>query len=137
MINIDISVLKSIENEMQIRYRKTCDIYTATKEVNEHLMNDDRLSAKMQLKERAIIMDDLADSEKRILQLLKGFDIDTKSRIMTLVKGGIKESALGADEKFKPIIDLVNRTKTVWERTVEIDKVTSTRIMGKSSFYSK
>ncbi len=129
-------LLDKIASELEFKNQHMLKAYSSTKDLEIHMQNDDRISSREAIAQRAGQLEEANACDLRIQKLLKAHKKISVSRFVILLKGGIEESGFSHDDDFKNVIALVTKGKLIWQRTVEIDQRLSKRVIGKSSFYA-
>ncbi len=131
------AVIVGILAELDIKSRHMLQVYYHTKELEEHMQNDDRVHSRIALSERAGELEKASECDLRIEKILRAQKVLPIIKVITLLKGGVEESGFSKDEDFTDLIEQISRLKLIWQRAKDIDERISKRIIGKKSFYSE
>ena len=127
-------MLHEIMKQMQKKYTCVSEIYRLTKEVGASLSRDDRVSVQMILAMRQEEMNEADECDKSIELLIESIPIEEQYNIRELLEH--KDISETDSVEYKKVIEMKRNIKAILERCIHLDKVMSTRIAGKDSFYS-
>lgn len=120
--------------QIQGRYQVTNEVLHITKEISDVLSRDDRVAVQMLLVMRQEELDHLSESTERIYTLLQCVSEEERAEILGLLKG--EREALPEDSfEEKKLGEIGVNIRRNLERIRELDRVASTRLAGKDSFY--
>lgn len=128
-------LLMEILKEFRKRYRHMDEVCRLTKELADGLYRDDQVTAKMVLEMRGEALEAVNDCGRNI-QIFQSTMADEESeRLIALLDGKVKADGFHYTGLWEEIRKVAEQTRAVWQRTVEIDRVTSRRMSGEDSFY--
>ncbi len=131
---MDDSMLIEILKEVQNKYQCITEIDRITREIGESLSRNDRASVQLLLGMRQEEMDQVDIHERNINCLLSALPPVETDQVMGWIKGNDAHKPEG------PVAEkLVERGKSfqlLMKRVIEMDRLISTRLAGKDSFYS-
>lgn len=119
-------------------YRQMLEVEKITNDIEEVLKRNDRVSTEMFLNMRMKALEEIDNIKGKIENILTSGDEEYYQFLRGLLNVDSQKQAMNTeyeDEKMLMLISL--RTRNVLNSIVEKDKKISTRILGKSSFYSK
>lgn len=120
--------------QVQGRYQVTNEVLRVTKEISDALSRDDRVAVQMLLVMRQEELDHLSESTERIYTLLQCASEEERVEILGLLKG--EREALPEDSfEEKKLGEIGINIRRNLERIRELDRIASTRLAGKDSFY--
>lgn len=122
--------------QAQGRYQVMNEVFRLTQEMADALSRDDRVAAQMLLEMRQNELDQLSESEELIFKLLECASKQERSEILKLLRGERHATPEDSFEEQKLGEIGINIRRNL-ERIVELDRVVSTRLAGKDSFYQK
>ncbi len=119
--------------ELRVKQKQLGIIYRWTRELELAMQDNDQAATKLALSLRAEAMGVIADSDARLVRALQDQGIKDVGRYLHLCKG--KTDPLLQDPTFVEVVQILNFLRLTWEKTVEIDKRLSTKVIGKQSHY--
>ncbi len=122
--------------QMQRRYQSVNEVFRVTGEIADILSRDDRVAAQMLLEMRQEELDHLSASEENIYALLDCMSKEERAGVLALMKGERKLSGEASFEE-KKIGEIGENIRRNLEKIVELDRVISTKLAGKDSFYAR
>lgn len=129
-------LLAEVEKILQKKYRHMNEICRLTGELADGLSRDDKVTAQLVLEMRGKELEQLGKCDRDIQLYHSRLGQEEADTLTAVLKGNMEETELqNAEGSWKGILDIVKKTKTVWRRTIEIDKVTSRRLAGGDSYY--
>lgn len=126
-----IEIMKLIQKKLSY----INEIYRQTREIDEALSRDDKVSVQMLLGMRGEELDGLSECERKLQLLLDSTSEELRKPLESLIKG--KTAAAGEDAKAEKIRSIGQNIANVLGQTIEIDRRMSTRLAGEDSFYRK
>ncbi|MDR1548898.1 MAG: hypothetical protein LBT06_09975 [Hungatella sp.] len=126
-------MLFEILKEMQNKYSCIVEIECITREIGESLSRNDRTSAQMLLGMRQEEMDQADIHDRNMKYLISALSPAEAFRVREWQKGNEGEKPLSPNAE-----KLVEKGKDLWavlKRTIEADRLISTRLAGKDSYY--
>ena len=123
---------------MKKQYEQVLKVENITKDIENVLKRNDKVSTEMFLNMRMEILETIDSIKGEIETILTSEDEEYYHFLRGLLNVDTQEQAMNTeyeDEKMLMLISL--RTRNVLKSIVEKDKQMSTRILGKNSFYAK
>lgn len=109
------------------------EIERLTKELGDACSRNDNESAQMLLKMRGEEMEKASEVKEELQLILQAAEDGQKKEMESWLKG---EGAVSSDEfEGRKIRELSGQTAQVLKRTIELDRVISSRMAGKDSYY--
>lgn len=124
-----------IVKEQQKRLNCIGEILNITKDMEEAMSRNDRVSAQMLIGMRQEEMDRADRSSKNIDCLINSVTLPEQICLKEWLHG--RETKEADSPMSKKIVELAQITQRTLERTIAIDKHMSKRLAGKDSFYEQ
>lgn len=126
-------ILIEILKQLQKKYGCMNRISDLTSEMQEALSRDDRVSASMLISMRQEEMDAVNSCDRDIHMLTSNLHVDIQEKVRVWIKQGTANDQDGFEGN--KIAEISRNIKKVLEKTIAVDKMMSSRIAGKDSFY--
>lgn len=131
-------LLNEIATVLRKKYRHMNEICRLTEELADGLSRDDKVTATMVLEMRGKELEQVAECDKHIQLFLASARQEDAEKLSALLKGENDGTEFqNAENSWREVLDIVEKTKAIWRRTIEIDKVTSRRLAGGDSYYKQ
>lgn len=126
-------LLSEVLKRVQQNYKHMVEIERLTKELGDACSRNDNESAQMLLKMRGEEMEKASEVKEELQLILQAAEDGQKKEMESWLKG---EGAVSSDEfEGRKIRELSGQTAQVLKRTIELDRVISSRMAGKDSYY--
>ena len=123
---------------MKKKYEKMVEIENITKDIEEALKRNDKVSTDMFMKMRLEVMTEVDGIDGEIYQNIQGGDENQYHYLRNLIRVETQQQAMDTefeDEKMLMLVSL--RVRNVLKNIIEKDKIMNQRLLGKDSFYAK
>ncbi len=128
-------LLTEIAKILQKKYAHMSEISRLTTEMAEELSRDDRVSVQMTLGMRGEELEKVRECDHKLHLFLSSVPPELREWLTEVIAGKV-----GSSEKYGKegmlIVRLAGNTRTVWERTMTIDRHMNKRLAGADSFYT-
>lgn len=130
-------LLKEVIKELKVKFRHMDEICRLTRELADGLSRDDKVTAQMVLDMRGKELEAAVACDRNIQIYLASAQEEDMHRLSNLLDGRLKETQLPDSDMWREAADIVEKTKNIWQQTMEIDRVTSKRLAGSDSYYKQ
>lgn len=130
-------LLKEVIKELRVKYRHMDEICRLTRELADGLSRDDKVTAQMVLDMRGKELEAAVECDRHIQLYLTSIQGEDVQLLSCLLDGRLKEIELPDSAMWSEAADIVEKTKSIWQQTMEIDRVTSMRLAGTDSYYKQ
>ena len=123
---------------MKKKYEKMVEIENITKDIEEALKRNDKVSTDMFMKMRLEVMTEIDGIDGEIYEIIQGGDEKQYHYLRSLIRVKTQQQAMDTefeDEKMLMLVSL--RVRNVLKNIIEKDKIMNQRLLGKDSFYAK
>ncbi len=123
---------------MKKKYEKMVEIENITKDIEEALKRNDKVSTDMFMKMRLEVMTEVDGIDGEIYEIIQGGDENQYHYLRNLIRVKTQQQAMDTefeDEKMLMLVSL--RVRNVLKNIIEKDKIMNQRLLGKDSFYAK
>ncbi|HIT87324.1 MAG TPA: hypothetical protein IAB62_06180 [Candidatus Coprocola pullicola] len=123
---------------MKKKYEKMVEIENITKDIEEALKRNDKVSTDMFMKMRLEVMTEVDGIDGEIYEIIQGGDENQYHYLRNLIRVETQQQAMDTefeDEKMLMLVSL--RVRNVLKNIIEKDKIMNQRLLGKDSFYAK
>ena len=120
------------------KYEKMVEIENITKDIEEALKRNDKVSTDMFMKMRLEVMTEVDGIDGEIYEIIQGGDENQYHYLRNLIRVETQQQAMDTefeDEKMLMLVSL--RVRNVLKNIIEKDKIMNQRLLGKDSFYAK
>ncbi len=128
-------LIEEILKRMQRKYKGLLEIERITKELADLLSADDRESVQLLLNMREEEIESVGREDLALREFLNMLELDQRMYFANLMNGKVDSSKVTFLEE--KIVQIGEQTRSVCNKTVELDKVLSMKIAGKESFYQR
>lgn len=129
-------LLGEITKVLRKKYNHMNEVCRLTEEVAHSLSRDDKVTVNMVLEMRGEELEQIAECDRCGQLFLASVESEDAEKLAELLLGNTDVEAFpDAEDTWKEMQGIVEKTKAVWKRTIEIDKVTSCRLAGEDSYY--
>lgn len=129
-------LLGEITKVLRKKYNHMNEVCRLTEEVAHSLSRDDKVTVNMVLEMRGEELEQIAECDRCGQLFLASVESEDAEKLAELLLGNTDVEAFpDAEDTWKEMQGIVEKTKAVWKRTIEIDKVTSRRLAGEDSYY--
>ena len=123
---------------MKKKYEKMVEIDTITKDIEQAMKRNDKVSTDMFMKMRLEVMTAVDGIDGEIYEILHGGDEKQYHYLRSLINVKTQKQAVDTEFEDEKILMLVSlRVRNVLKSIIEKDKVMNKRLLGKESFYAK
>ncbi len=128
-------MLMEIAKCLQKKYNCMSEIYRLTEEASQALGRDDKVSVQMILGMRGEEIERIHECDKNVGLFKEGMPPELANWLSEALEGKqpISEEPYGKEGAI--ILKISANTRSVWERTMLIDRRMNMRLSGKDSFY--
>lgn len=119
----------------QKKYTHMSEISRLTDEMAEELSRDDRVSLQMTLGMRGEELEKVRECDHKLHLFLTSVPPELREWLTKVMDGKVSSSEEYGKEGML-IVRLATNTRTVWERTMAIDRHMNKRLAGADSFYT-
>ena len=130
-------LLKEVIKELRTKYRHMDEVCRQTRELADGLSRDDKVTAQMVLEMRGKELEAAVECDRHIQLYLASAQEEDARILSDLLDGRLEETVLPDSKMWREAWDIVEKTKSIWRQTVEIDQVTSMRLAGEDSYYKQ
>ena len=123
---------------MKKKYEKMVEIENITKDIEEALKRNDKVSTDMFMKKRLEVMTEVDGIDEENYEIIQGGDENQYHYLRNLIRVETQQQAMDTefeDEKMLMLVSL--RVRNVLKNIIEKDKIMNQRLLGKDSFYAK
>lgn len=128
-------LLFEIAKIFQKKYTHMSEISRLTDEMAEELSRDDRVSLQMTLGMRGEELEKVRECDHKLHLFLTSVPPELREWLTKVMDGKVSSSEEYGKEGML-IVRLAANTRTVWERTMAIDRHMNKRLAGADSFYT-
>ena len=128
-------LLTEIAKILQKKYAHMSEISRLTTEMAEELSRDDRVSVQMTLGMRGEELEKVRKCDHKLHLFLSSVPPELREWLAEVIAGKVSSSEKYGKEGML-IVRLAGNTRTVWERTMTIDRHMNKRLAGADSFYT-
>lgn len=128
-------LLTEIAKILQKKYTHMSEIFRLTQEMAEGLSRDDRVSVQMTLGMRGEELEKIQECDHKLQLFLSSVPSELRDWLTNVIGGKAGNSEQYGKEGAL-IVRLAGNTRTVWERTMTIDRHMNKRLAGADSFYT-
>ncbi|MCI8639998.1 MAG: hypothetical protein HFG41_12905 [Coprococcus sp.] len=125
-------LLSEVLKRVQRNYKQMVEIERLTKELGDACSRNDNESAQMLLKMRGEEMERASEVKAELQLILHAADDNQKKEVESWLKG---EGASSGEFEAQKIREFSAQTAQVTKHTIELDRVISSRLAGKDSYY--
>lgn len=128
-------ILVEIMKKLQKKYGSMNEVLRVTRDMQDALMRDDRVSMEMLISMRQKDIDVAADCDGDIRYLLSVLEPEKREQ----VRKWLNEGTAGEQDGFEAvkISEIARSVRNVLDKTIQIDSRMSQRVAGKDSFYQQ
>ena len=130
-------LLKEVMKELRTKYRHMDEVCRQTRELADGLSRDDKVTAQMVLDMRGKELEATVACDRNIQIYLASAQEEDARILSDLLDGRLKGTELPDTKMWREAWDIVEKTKSIWRQTVEIDQMTSMRLAGEDSYYKQ
>lgn len=127
-------LLTEIAKILQKKYTHMSEIFRLTQEMAEGLSRDDRVSVQMTLGMRGEELEKIQECDHKLRLFLNSVPPELGEWLTDVIGGKGNSEQYGKEGTL--IVRLAGNTRTVWERTMTIDRHMNKRLAGADSFYT-
>jgi len=129
-------LLTEIAKVLQKKYRCMTEISRLTEEAAQALGRDDKISAQMILGMRAEEVEGIRECDKSILLFRESMPCELEEWLGKALEGtgAVTEEPYGKEGAM--VLRIAGNIRSVWEKTIRVDRHMNTRLAGKDSFYA-
>ncbi len=126
--------MTEIAKILQKKYTHMSEIFRLTQEMAEGLSRDDRVSVQMTLGMRGEELEKIQECDHKLRLFLNSVPPELGEWLTDVIGGKGNSEQYGKEGTL--IVRLAGNTRTVWERTMTIDRHMNKRLAGADSFYT-
>ncbi len=134
MSSVREKLIEEIMPQVEAKRRAMLDVFSATRELKEALLTDNRMVIKEVIRKRGQALERAAMCDQMIEQMVTKSDESAKRSFALLLKGDFNGSGI-LDKSAEPLKEQISTLMLIWNKIIELDKEMSQKIAGKTSFY--
>lgn len=127
--------LTEILIRVQRNYVHMVEIERLTKDMADSLSRNDKESVELLLKMRGEEMDKASTVKHEIQTIIEAMDVKEREMLCSWLNGENGEKYEPDSFEARKIAELGSQTQQVLKRTISLDKVLSSKVAGKKSYY--
>lgn len=136
MDEIYMQTLMEVAKILQKKYNCMSEIFRLTEEAAQALGRDDKVSVQMILGMRGEEMDRIRDCDKNVGLFRDGMPPELADWLSEALEGKLPVTEDPYGKEGAVILRIAANTRSVWERTMVVDRRMNMRLSGKDSFYT-
>ena len=135
MDEIYMQTLMEVAKILQKKYNCMSEIFRLTEEAAQALGRDDKVSVQMILGMRGEEMDRIRECDKNVGLFRDGMPPELADWLSEALEGKLPVTEDPYGKEGAVILRIAANTRSVWERTMVVDRRMNMRLSGKDSFY--
>lgn len=136
MDEIYMQTLMEVAKILQKKYNCMSEIFRLTEEAAQALGRDDKVSVQMILGMRGEEMDRIRECDKNVGLFRDGMPPELADWLSEALEGKLPVTEDLYGKEGAVILRIAANTRSVWERTMVVDRRMNMRLSGKDSFYT-
>jgi len=136
MDEIYMQTLMELAKILQKKYNCMSEIFRLTEEAAQALGRDDKVSVQMILGMRGEEMDRIRECDKNVGLFRDGMPPELADWLSEALEGKLPVTEDPYGKEGAVILRIAANTRSVWERTMVVDRRMNMRLSGKDSFYT-
>ena len=136
MDEIYMQTLMEVAKILQKKYNCMSEIFRLTEEAAQALGRDDKVSVQMILGMRGEEMDRIRECDKNVGLFRDGMPPELADWLSEALEGKLPVTEDPYGKEGAVILRIAANTRSVWERTMVVDRRMTMRLSGKDSFYT-
>ncbi len=136
MDEIYMQTLMEVAKILQKKYNCMSEIFRLTEEAAQALGRDDKVSVQMILGMRGEEMDRIRECDKNVGLFRDGMPPELADWLSEALEGKLPVTEDPYGKEGAVILRIAANTRSVWERTMVVDRRMNMRLSGKDSFYT-
>lgn len=136
MDEIYMQTLMEVAKILQKKYNCMSEIFSLTEEAAQALGRDDKVSVQMILGMRGEEMDRIRECDKNVGLFRDGMPPELADWLSEALEGKLPVTEDPYGKEGAVILRIAANTRSVWERTMVVDRRMNMRLSGKDSFYT-
>ena len=136
MDEIYMQTLMEVAKILQKKYNCMSEIFRLTEEAAQALGRDDKVSVQMILGMRGEEMDRIRECDKNVGLFRDGVPPELADWLSEALEGKLPVTEDPYGKEGAVILRIAANTRSVWERTMVVDRRMNMRLSGKDSFYT-
>ena len=136
MDEIYMQTLMEVAKILQKKYNCMSEIFRLTEEAAQALGRDDKVSVQMILGMRGEEMDRIRECDKNVGLFREGMPPELADWLSEALEGKLPVTEDPYGKEGAVILRIAANTRSVWERTMVVDRRMNMRLSGKDSFYT-
>ena len=137
MDEIYMQTLMEVAKILQKKYNCMSEIFRLTEEAAQALGRDDKVSVQMILGMRGEEMDRIRECDKNVGLFRDGMPPELADWLSEALEGKLPVTEDPYGKEGAVILRIAANTRSVWERTMVVDRRMNMRLSGKDYFYSE
>ena len=136
MDEIYMQTLMEVAKILQKKYNCMSEIFRLTEEAAQALGRDDKVSVQLILGMRGEEMDRIRECDKNVGLFRDGMPPELADWLSEALEGKLPVTEDPYGKEGAVILRIAANTRSVWERTMVVDRRMNMRLSGKDSFYT-